>query len=119
MNKVREPFNVNVAAQWAGIAALDDTEHVERTLSVNRAGKEYLTRSLDELGVPYVAGYANFLMVETGNVAMVFETLLRSGVIVRPLGQGLPDHIRVTIGTGEENERFIEALARIRETTHG
>lgn len=113
MNQVRQPFNVNAAAQWAAAAALEDAEHVQRSLAVNRAGREYLSRCLEELGVPFVAGRANFLMVETGEVPAVFEGLLRRGVIVRPLGPGLPRHVRVTVGTREENERFVEALARI------
>jgi len=119
MNQVREPFNVNAAAQWAGRAALDDAEHVERSLAANRAGRAYLTGCLEELGVPYVPGHANFLMVETGDVPTVYESLLRAGVIVRPLGPGLPHHVRVTIGTCEENEKFIEALARIRGKAGG
>jgi len=114
MNQVRQPFNVNAASQWAAVAALDDTEHMERSLALNRAGKDYMTGELDALGVPYVAGHANFLLVETGDVPRVFEALLRLGVIVRPLGKDLPEHIRVTIGTREENEKFIKALARVR-----
>ena len=114
MNQVRQPFNVNAASQWAAVAAIDDVEHINRSIAVNRSGKEYLTQSLDELGVSYVAGHANFLLVETGAVAMVFERLLRLGVIVRPLGGDLPEHIRVTIGTQEENEKFIRALTAVR-----
>lgn len=117
MNQVRQPFNVNAASQWAAAAALDDVEHTQRSLALNRAGKQYLTGALEDLGVPYVAGHANFLLVETGNVPMVFESLLRLGVIVRPLGRELPKHIRVTIGTEAENEKFINALEQVRN--HG
>ncbi|MFQ5894718.1 MAG: histidinol-phosphate transaminase [Nitrospinota bacterium] len=116
LNRVREPFNVNALALVAAEAALEDVEHVERSVRLNREGKEYLYRALDSLEVPFVPTEGNFLLVEVGDGRATFEALLRRGVIVRPMGgYGLPRHVRVTIGLPEGNRRFIEALQAIRE----
>jgi histidinol-phosphate aminotransferase len=87
---------------------------VERTLRVNREGAEILTRELDALGIEVWPTDANFLLAKTG--AGSYDRLLREGVIVRPLGGfGLPEHVRITIGTAKENEKLLKALQRIRE----
>jgi histidinol-phosphate aminotransferase len=115
MGRVRQPFSVNSLAQIAAVAALDDDEHVARTLANNRAGMRYLTSELDRLGVPWVPSQANFLLIETGDGAATHDRLLRAGVITRPMDvYGFPAHLRVTIGLPEENRRFIEALGRLR-----
>ncbi|OGQ84240.1 MAG: histidinol-phosphate transaminase [Deltaproteobacteria bacterium RIFCSPLOWO2_12_FULL_60_19] len=114
MQRVRQPFNVNAAAQWAALAALDDAEHIRRTLEVNREGMEYLEREVDKLGLKRVASQANFILLRVGDGRAVFEKLLRRGVIVRPMGAyDLPDYIRVTVGTMMENSRFIEELKTV------
>ena len=115
MNQVREPFNVNAAAQWAATAAVDDTEHLRRSIEVNRQGLALLAEGRAALGVEWVPSQANFILVRTGQVGRVYEELLRRGVIVRPVGPEFPDHVRVTVGTPDENRKFLESLSRVRE----
>ncbi len=111
MNRVRQPFNVSSLAQVAALAALDDTEHVARTLQCNREGMAFLREQCTRLGLEYVPSWANFLMIRVGNGARVYEALLRQGVIVRPMGvYGFPEHVRVTVGTAAENARCVAAL---------
>jgi len=111
MNRVRQPFNVSSLAQVAVLAALDDDEHVERTRRCNREGMVFLRQHCERLGIEYVPSWANFLLVHVGNGARVYEALLRQGVIVRPMSvYGFPEHVRVTVGTADENQRFITAL---------
>lgn len=115
MNRVREPFNVNVLAQVAGIAALDDDDHVRNTLKVNSEGKRYLEREFERLGLPYAKAEANFILVDVlRECRPVYEGLLRKGVIVRT-GDifGMPTCLRVSIGTPPMNERFIRELQAI------
>jgi histidinol-phosphate aminotransferase len=114
MHRVRQPFNVNAAAQWAALAALDDEDHVRRSLEVNREGMDYLTREITRLGLEQVPSQANFILVRVGNGQAVFNQLLKRGVIVRPMdGYDFPQHVRVTVGTMEENSRFIDELRAI------
>jgi histidinol-phosphate aminotransferase len=114
MQRVRQPFNVNAAAQWAALAALDDNEHVQRSLKVNQEGMAYLTAEIARLGLEQVPSQANFILLRVGDGAAIFERLLRRGVIVRPMGAyALPEYIRVTIGTDRENRRFIGELKAI------
>ena len=109
LERARHPFNVNRLAEVAALAALEDGEHVRRTREINAAGAEYLARELARLGLESWPTDANFLLARTG--AEVYEALLRVGVIVRPMkGFGLPEHVRISIGLPEENERFIKAL---------
>ncbi|HYY05927.1 MAG TPA: histidinol-phosphate transaminase [Candidatus Limnocylindria bacterium] len=111
MDRIRQPFNVNALAQAAALAALDDEEHVRRTLAVNRAGMTYLVEAFGRLGLAYVPSAANFVMVRVGHGLRVYEALLRRGVIVRPMDvYGFPEHVRVTVGLQAENERFVAAL---------
>ncbi|MDE0028767.1 MAG: histidinol-phosphate transaminase [Deltaproteobacteria bacterium] len=119
MNQVREPFNVNAAAQWAATAALDDAAHLQRSIEVNRQGLTYLTEELTARGVEWVPSHANFMLVRTGDPARVYEELLRRGVIVRPVGPEFPEHVRVTVGTADENRRFLDALSEIRAGNGG
>jgi len=114
LERARHPFNLNVLAEVAALAALDDHEHLERTLRTNRDGLAYLARELAALGVASWPSEANFLLAQPGPGA--YEQLLRRGVIVRPLGGfGMPEHVRISIGTAEENERLVKALREIRE----
>jgi histidinol-phosphate aminotransferase len=114
MQRVRQPFNVNAPAQWAALAALDDAEHVQRSLAVNRQGLEYLRAEFDKLGLAYVPSQGNFILLRVGKGQEVFKQLLPQGVIVRPMGgYKFPEHIRVTVGTMEENRKFIAALQKV------
>jgi histidinol-phosphate aminotransferase len=114
LERARHPFNLNSLAQAAAVAALDDEEHVARSQENNRRGMAYLVRELAALGIEVTPSDANFVLARTG--AGVYEPLLREGVIVRPMrGFGLPDHVRVTVGLPEENERLVKALRRLRE----
>jgi histidinol-phosphate aminotransferase len=114
LGRVRQPFNVNSLALVAAHGALDDHEHVARTLAVNREGMAYLTREFDRLGLAWVPSNANFVLVRVGQGSRVYEALLTHGVIVRPMdGYGFPDHLRVTVGLPEENARCIRALEAV------
>ncbi|NLN19761.1 MAG: histidinol-phosphate transaminase [Firmicutes bacterium] len=114
LNRVKEPFNVNLLAQKAALAALDDTEHLERSRETNSQGKAYLYAAFADMGLRYCPTQANFIFVDIGRPCRpVYERLLQEGVIVRT-GDifDRPTFLRVTIGTQEENERFIAALRR-------
>jgi histidinol-phosphate aminotransferase len=113
MHRIRQPFNANRLAQVAGVAALEDDEHLVRSREMVAAGREQLYEAFDELGVKYVPSEANFVLLHLGReAAPVFEGLMKRGVVVRPMaGWGLPDGLRVSVGTREENEAFIEAFA--------
>lgn len=114
IDKVRSPFNVSRLAQAAALAALDDDEHIRRSIESNRRGLELFARELPRLGLSFIPSFANFIFLEIGNDAQAdFQVLLKLGVIVRPLGfMGLPRAMRVTVGTEEENRRFLEALKK-------
>ncbi len=113
LHQVREPFNVNAMAQAAAIAALGDEAHVQKSREMNRLGKEQLYRGFERLGIPYIPTQGNFLMAEVGNGMQVFQELQKKGVIVRAGFPGIPEYIRVSIGTTEENEQFLKALAEV------
>lgn len=114
LNRVRQPFNVNTLAQVAAIVALEDDEFLEQTYQLNKAGKAYLSTEFDRMGIAYVPSYTNFILFEMHEGPKVAQALLAKGVIVRPVvGDGLPNHLRVSIGTEEENRRFIAALKEV------
>ena len=114
MQRVRQPFNVNAPAQWGALAALDDAEHIKRSLELNRQGLDYLQGELGKLGLDFVPSHGNFILVRVGKGQEVFKQLLSQGVIVRPMGgYQFPEHVRVTVGTMAENRRFIEALQKV------
>lgn len=116
LERARHPFNVSVPAEAAALAALEDAEHVERSLRLVHEGLEFLSRELRALDIEVWPSDANFLLARAGRG--VYEKLLREGVIVRPLaGFGLPDHVRITVGLPEENERLVKALRRLREAS--
>ena len=109
LERARHPFNLNLLGEVAARAALDDHSHLERTVATNAAGRDWLTRELEALGVEVTPSAANFVLARAG--AETYDGLLRRGVIVRPMaGFGLAEHIRVTVGTESENARFVEAL---------
>jgi len=116
-HRMRTTFSVTAMAEAAAIAALDDSEHFQKTISNNRRGAEFLMSRLGEMGYRPVPTFANFIYFDTGeDAAALSKRLQGEGVIVRPLGPwGIPTAIRVTIGTPEQNETFISALARATE----
>jgi len=118
LNRVRQPFNVNNLALVAAIAALDDEPFLRKSHALNLAGLGQLTGGFKRLGLAWIPSFANFVTVEipceagASRAGTVYQQLLRAGVIVRPVaGYALPDHLRVTVGLPEENERFLNALA--------
>jgi len=115
MNKIRLPFNTASVAQAAALAALDDAEHVRRSIEANRAGLEQLSRGLAELAVQFVPSVANFVLVLFDREAEpLADALLSEGVIVRPMKwMGFPKGLRVTVGSREENAKFLRALEKI------
>ncbi len=113
LERGRHPFNVNLLGEAGALAALDDHEHLARSRETNARGLALLEQGLERLGIRYWPSDTNFILAETG--AGTYEALLRQGVIVRPMGGfGLPECVRVTIGTDDENERFLETLEAFR-----
>jgi len=111
LNRVRQPFNVNSLALAAALAALEDRKFVAKSYKMNRAGLAQLERALRTLGLETIPSCANFVTFRVSRARTVYERLLRRGVIVRPLaGYEMPDHLRVTVGTPKENEKFLKAL---------
>ena len=115
MNRARQPFNVSSLGLAAAEVALDQTAFVAESAALNRDGLGALTAGLRQLGYPPLPSAGNFLCVDLRRDAQpVFEALLRSGVIVRTIREyGLPNHIRVSVGLPEENQRFLEALGQV------
>jgi histidinol-phosphate aminotransferase len=113
MNRVRQPFNVNSLALAAAAAALDDMEFVARSYALNLQGMAQLEEGARSLGLAFIPSYGNFITIQVGKAPEIYKRLLRRSVIVRPVGggYGLPAHLRVTIGTQAENEKFLAALA--------
>lgn len=115
LNRVRQPFNVNIPALEGALAALQDDTHLEKTVELNMRGLSLLRHSLMERGFAVIPSVGNFLTFDLGKpAAPVYEALLRKGVIVRPIANyGLPRHLRVTVGTEAENAAFLKALDQV------
>lgn len=115
LNRVRHPFNCNSIALAAAEAALDDEEFLQQSRSVNTAGMAQIVEGLLALKLQYIPSVGNFIAFDCGqNAQPVFDALLREGVITRPLaGYQMPNHLRVSIGLAEENERFLNALNKV------
>lgn len=111
MNRVRQPFNCNNLALVAAMAALDDQPFLIESFEVNRQGLEQLEAGFSRAGLEYIPSCGNFIAFKAGDGAGVNQKLLQQGVIVRPVaGYGMPEWLRVTIGSKTENTRFLEAL---------
>ncbi len=111
LNRVRQPFNVNAIAQAAAMAALDDVEFAERCVRENRDGLAQLEAGCASMGLECVRSVANFMLVKVGDGARCFDALQRRGMIVRPVkSYGLPEWVRVTVGTQKQNEKFLSEL---------
>ena len=116
LEKVRQPFNLNAMAQAAAMAALNDEAHLNMSRNQNQKGSDFLEDTLNRAGIRCLQTAANFILIQVGDGARVTESLKQLGVIVRPMGgYGLPEWIRVTIGTDEENERFHQAICQVLE----
>jgi histidinol-phosphate aminotransferase len=115
MNKLRTPFNTSGVAQAAALAALDDNEHVARCIETNARERKRLSEGLAKLGFRPVPSEANFVFIVAGPEAQAMsDDLLQMGVIVRPLGwMGFPEAIRISVGTVEENDKCLSAMARV------
>ena len=115
LNRVRQPFNVNSLALAAARAVLDDEDYLARSVAVNTAELRRLERAFDERGLRYVPSVGNFVLVDLQRAAQpVFDALLHDGVIVRPVvNYGLPEHLRISVGTPDENTRLLAALDRL------
>jgi histidinol-phosphate aminotransferase len=115
LNRVRQPFNCSLVGQAAARAALKDTVHVVKSRECNTAGKAFLYKAFDDMGLHYSQTEGNFIMLHVGQLGTdIADALMRKGVIVRPIaGYGYPNAIRVTIGTQQENRRFIDALGAV------
>ncbi len=123
INRIRKPFNVNLVAQEAARAALADRDFVARSVEVNENGRAQLEAGLRELarfGVDWTPSQTNFLLVAMPVEGQkIYEAMLRLGVILRPMaGYGLPNHLRISIGTQAQNARCLEGLADVLETFH-
>lgn len=114
LEKIRQPFNINLPAQAAAMAALDDTAHVEKTRRINSRGLRFYAREFRRRKLEFVKSSGNFILVRVGEGQKVFQELQKLGVIVRPMGgYQLPEWIRISVGTPKENTRCIEALDRV------
>jgi histidinol-phosphate aminotransferase len=114
LEKIRQPFNTNLLAQTAALAALDDAEHVRKTRLNNSAGLKFFGQAFRDLKLEFVPSAANFILVRVGDGQKVFEALQKQGVIVRPMGgYQLPEWIRISIGTPRENERCLNVLKNV------
>jgi histidinol-phosphate aminotransferase len=113
LEKIRQPFNANLLAQTAALAALDDDAHVRKTRANNFSGLDFFATAFKKLDLEFVPSFANFILVRVGAGQKVFEAMQKLGVITRPMGgYQLPEWIRISIGTQKENERCLEALKK-------
>jgi histidinol-phosphate aminotransferase len=115
LNRARMPFNVNTIAAVAARAALLDQDHVARSIVMNKQGMLQMEAGLKKLNVNYIPSLGNFIAIDVQqSAAEIYQQLLQLGVIVRPLtAYDMPNYIRVTIGTAEQNERFLQALQTV------
>ena len=115
LNRARLPFNVNTIAAKAACAAIEDFDHVKESVHLNQQGMLQLEEGFKKIALSYIPSVGNFIAVNVGNGESIYQKLLQEGVIVRPLkAYHLPEFIRVTIGTAEQNERFLTALGKVR-----
>ncbi len=114
LQKARQPFNVNLIAQIAGIAAISDDEFVDQSIRIYRDAKSYMEEQCDDLDLNYIPTTTNFMLIEVGDGAKVANQLLKKGIIVRSMnGYDLPQYIRVTFGRPEENQKCVETLREL------
>ncbi len=122
LNRVRQPFNVNSLALLGATAALNDAEFIAESKRINDAGMAQMLQGFHALGLDHIDSFGNFVCVKVGSpqrsAAVVFQALLKRGVIVRPVGNyGMPEYLRVSIGLPEQNARFLSVLGDIQQET--
>ena len=111
LQRTRQPFNANGIAQAGALAGLLDQEHMDKTRELTHEGRAYLEREFTTIGLEYVPSVANFVLVKVGDGKAIFEAMLRKGIILRAMGSyGLPEWVRISVGTMEQNRRCIEEL---------
>ncbi|PHS73464.1 MAG: histidinol-phosphate transaminase [Cycloclasticus sp.] len=115
LNTVRQPFNVNSLGLVAAQAALGDDAYIEKSRKLNQQGLRQLEAGFDRLGLNYIPSVANFIAVDVGQKALdIYQELLREGVIVRPIAAyKMPNHLRVSVGLENENDKFLQAVAKV------
>jgi len=115
IRRLRMPFHINALSMRGAIAALDDLEHVEKSVRHNRAERGFLYAGLDDLELPYARSQTNFILVKPGyDPQLIYERMLEKGVIIRPMAAfRAPDCFRVTVGTRAENERLLQVLGEV------
>jgi histidinol-phosphate aminotransferase len=115
LNRVRQPFNVNTLAQSAALAALDDQDFIQRSIVLNQRGMQQYRQGFETLGLAYIPSVANFITVDVGeDSSKIDRALLHEGCITRPIANyGLPNHLRITIGLEEENDRLLNAMRKV------
>jgi len=115
LNRIRQPFNVNTLAQHGAMAALHDHEYVDRARAMNTNGLRTLTDGLMALGLRVIPSAGNFVLADMGQpAAAIYDALLQAGIIVRPVGNyGLPNHLRISVGLPEQNQRLLTELQTI------
>jgi len=115
LNRVRHPFNVNSLALAAACAALTDQDYLQKSIAMNAAGMCQLEEAFDRLGYDYIPSKGNFVCFDAKQSGVeMYQELLKQGVIVRPVSNyGMPNHLRVSVGLPEENQRFIDVLESI------
>jgi histidinol-phosphate aminotransferase len=114
LQKARQPFNVGGLAQVAALAALDDAEHLNRTKRITDEGRAFLEEELAKINLPYIPSRGNFVLANVGEGINVFQKLLRRSIIVRAMkGYALPEWVRISVGTMEQNQKCVVALREI------
>jgi histidinol-phosphate aminotransferase len=114
LNRVRQPFNVNSLALAAATAALDDADFLAESKRINDAGMAQQVDGFKALGLDWIPSAGNFVCVKVGEAGAVFQSLLKQGVIVRPVANyGMPEYLRVSIGLDWQNARFLSVLREI------
>lgn len=115
VNRIRKPFNINSLAQVAACAAIEDRDYIERLKRLTWEGLDYFYAELKKMGLAFCPSEGNFVLFDTGrDASAVFESLLREGVILRPVkGYGFPRHLRMSVGLPSENEAAIRALRKV------
>ena len=114
LNRIRQPFNINSMALAAAVAVLDDQDYLNKSAEINQAGYQQLTAGFDQLGLSFIPSAGNFVAVEVPNALFLYQKLLEQGVIVRPISlYDMPNHLRISIGLPEENQRFLDVLIEL------
>ncbi len=115
LNRVRQPFNSNSLALAAAKAALQDSDHINRSIETNSAGLKQLIAAFKKMGLKYIPSVGNFICVEFEQDGLeIYKALLHKGMIVRPIGvYGMPNHLRITVGSEQENKQFIQSLGEV------